>query len=129
MAKFPLLQKPEIIVVYTLLRGKRAKLLKMALDTGSTYTLIPSEAAIAIGCDPIRSSRRIEIVTASSIEYAPIITIPSIKALGMEVKNIDVVCHNLPPKSQVDGLLGLNFLSNFNILLKFRQKTLEITNS
>jgi hypothetical protein len=36
------------------------------------------------------------------------------------------VVHDLPPKSRVDGLLGLSFLSNFNIHLLLRDGLLEI---
>ncbi len=101
-------------------------MLKLALDTGATYTIIPFEAAFAIGCNPISSKRKRGIVTASGIEYVPLVTIPIIKVFGFELRNLDVVCHNLPPQSQVDGLLGLDFLSHFDIRLFFLQKTMEI---
>lgn len=100
----------------------------MALDTGATYTIIPVESAIAIGCDPIKSHKRIEITTGSGVEYVPIVCVPRFKSLGFEVKNLDVVCHDLPTKSPIDGLLGLNFLTQFNVYLKFLEHTLEVTN-
>jgi len=102
------------------------KVLRMAVDTGATFTIIPVETAISIGCDPIRFKKRIEFITPSGTEYAPVVTIPLVKAFGFTVKNVKVFCHNLPPQSPVEGLLGLSFLKHFNIHLKFKEKVLEI---
>lgn len=104
---------PQPIVVFTLFRGKTPKLLKMVLDTGATYTVIPAKAAVAMGCDPARSRRRIQMVTASGVEYVPLVVVPKVHCLGVEVTKLEVVCHDLPPASTVEGLLGLNFLIHF----------------
>jgi len=128
MPQFKLETKDGIILSFAEVTGPvGSRFVKMLLDTGATYTIIPHEVAIAIGCDPSASRKRVEFITASGSEYAPMVTIESIKCFGFEIKNFDVVCHNLPPKSSVDGLLGLNFLTHFNVNLKFPLRTLEIT--
>src|SRR3989338_2430507 len=115
MAKYHLNPKTRILLVEARLIGASGKKipLKMVLDTGASITTIPIEAAIAIGCDPIKSKRRVEMITASGIEYAPVVAIPKIELFGFGIKNVDVVCHNLPPQSIASGLLGLNLLKNF----------------
>lgn len=127
MAKIPLNLEETVIFIEVIFTGSRAtKALRMILDTGATITTIPIESAIAIGCDPAKSKRRIEMITASGTEYAPIITIPKIQFLGFTLRNLDAICHNLPPQSIGSGLLGLNVLRNFDILLKFHSKILEV---
>ena len=96
--------------------------LKMALDTGATYTMIPIEAAIAVGCDPLRAKRRLEVTTGSGVEYMSVVTIPKFRAFGIEIKNMEAVCHNLPSQSTVEGLLGLNFLNKTNLIIDFSKK-------
>ena len=99
MASFPIDTKPQIIVVNILFQGKRSsKILKMVIDTGASITTIPSEIALAIGCNPSRPKRRIEMITASGLEYVPVVTIPEINLLGFKIKNIEAACLNLPPK-------------------------------
>lgn len=84
MAKFKFNPKQSIIICHAYIIGLKVELsLKMALDTGATYTMIPVEAAVAIGCDPLRSRRKIEITTGSSTEYVPVITVPKFRALGI----------------------------------------------
>ena len=84
MAKFKFNPKQSIIICHADIIGLKVELsLKMALDTGATYTMIPVEAAVAIGCDPLRSRRKIEITTGSSTEYVPVITVPKFRALGI----------------------------------------------
>src|SRR3989338_3302591 len=100
--------------------------LKMAVDTGATYTIIPVETAVAIGCDPLQARRKIEITTGSSIEYVPLITVPKFRALGFEVKNMEVICHNLPTQSPVEGLLGLNFLKKAGVVIDFSRNIIHI---
>jgi hypothetical protein len=47
-------------------------------------------------------------------------------AIGETVENIDVLCHDLPEDSIVEGLLGLNFLQYFDINISFSTGTIEI---
>jgi len=100
--------------------------LKVALDTGATYMMIPWEIAEVLGYNPELSKERIDMTTASGVEKVPLITLKSVSVLGMKAEDIKVAVHDLPQRSYVDGLLGLSFLKNFKICLDFRQGILEI---
>ena len=128
MPKYPITSESGIIFIEVSLISKSRKIipLKMVLDTGATITTVPIEVAIALGCDPAKSKKRIEMITASGTEYAPVVTIPEVRFLGFKLKDVEVICHNLPPQATVSGLLGLNVLKRFDIFLKFRSKILEI---
>mgnify|MGYP001576280366 CR=1 len=125
MAKFKFDPKATAIICRAEIVGRKRELsLKMIVDTGATYTIIPVEAAVAIGYDPSRSPRKIEITTGSSIEYVSIVSVPKFRAFGIEIRNMKAVCHNLPPESPVDGLLGLNFLRQAKIAIDFSQSAI-----
>lgn len=42
------------------------------------------------------------------------------------VENIDVVCHDLPEGSIIEGLLGLDFLRHFDVNISFSTGTIEL---
>ena len=129
-AKIPLniRSSKNVIVLDVLFHGKRdSRFLKMVLDTGASVTTIPAEIALSIGCDPSRPKERVEMITASGIEYVPVVVVPKIKLLGFELVNTEVACLELPPRSLVSGLLGLNVLSKFDILLAFLKKYATLT--
>ena len=116
-----------VIVLCTTLEGEDIdKKIDMALDTGATYTMVPWDVAEVLGYEPGISKERVSLVTASGVERAPLITLKSIKVLGMRACNIETIIHNLPEKSYVDGLLGLSFLRYFKFCLDFREAVLEI---
>ena len=116
-----------IIVVEPELEGEDvSEIIKMALDTGATYTMLPWKIARVLGLKPEVSERRIDIITASGVESVPLVNLKSIRLLDKKVSNIDVVIHDLPPKSYVDGLLGLSFLRNFNLHINFKEGCLEL---
>ncbi len=98
----------------------------MALDTGATYTMIPWKVATVLGLKPELSKERIEITTASGSEMVPLVNLKSIVLFDKRAKNIEVIIHDLPSRSFVDGLLGLSFLRNFRICLDFKKGVLEI---
>ena len=67
------------------------------------------------------------LITASGVETATIIEVKRIRFLGESIDNVPVVCHDLPPRSYVVGLLGSSFLRHFKITIDYRKGILEIT--
>jgi predicted aspartyl protease len=98
----------------------------VALDTGASITTIPSQVAIDLGYDLSNPKQEVDILASSGIFTAKIITVRKLTAIGETVENIDVLCHDLPEDSIVEGLLGLNFLQYFDIKISFSTGTIEI---
>ncbi len=108
---------------------KQSAFVKLVVDTGASITMVSVETALVIGIDPSKSRRHLEITTAGGIVFAPIIKIPSFKCFGFEIKNIEAVCHNLPPQSPVEGLLGINFLKKAKVIINFSNNIIILPES
>jgi predicted aspartyl protease len=118
--------KSGIIPVNVELYGKTVLTARMALDTGATFTIISWNAAELLGYTPERDSK-IKIITASGTEVVKSLKINKLSALGYTAKNLKVICHDLPAESAVDGLLGLDFLKNFNLFINFTKGYVELS--
>ncbi len=127
MARTSFNPKVPIIIIEAVVRKNSERALRLALDTGCSRTIIPFEIAQRIGCNAAGSSKRTRIITGSGIEIVPLVNLKSIKALGKTLRNLEVACHDLPAEGFVDGLLGLDFLKNFNLCVKFKKGMIEIT--
>ena len=112
---------PASLVVYAVCQAKRAVMLRMLVDTGATYTMIPRRAALALGLDPIAADRHIPIITASAVEYVPLLRVPIFRCVGLELRNLKVACHDLPAESAVEGLLGLTVLQHVEPFRQFQR--------
>lgn len=86
---------------------------RFILDTGASFTAISAQTARAIGAAGLTSARRVTLNTANGAVTAPLITLRSIDLGGATVENVEVVV--LDAMGPYDGLLGLSFLSHFNI--------------
>ncbi len=98
----------------------------VALDTGASTTSIPIRTALDLGYDPYHPKYYKEVITGTQVENIPVIEVKKITAIGQPVENIDVLCHDLPQELRVDGVLGLNFLSKFNINISFARGSIDI---
>ena len=98
----------------------------VALDTGATLTIIPSQVLIALGYDLLNAKERVQLIAASGTEFAKRITVRRLTAIGETIENIDVLCHDLPGNSPIKGLLGLNFLRHFDVNISFSTGTIEL---
>lgn len=124
---FPLDPQKPLIPVDVLLEGPQGRqFVHMALDTGASYTLVPTSTLIAIGYDPTRAPTRIEFIGASRVERRPLLRIDALQALGVRLLNVEIVCHDLPTQSPVRGLLGLNVLKHLSVHLDFPQRALRV---
>ena len=106
--------RQAILAVYAVVVGPRTwRSLKLAVDTGATYTMLPPDLLLDIGYDPTKATRRLELSTANGLVMVPVVRVQALKCLGRAVKRLDVVAHHLPPESPVEGLLGLDVLVHF----------------
>lgn len=116
-----------VIIVKVIVAGPVGEAeVEMALDTGSTYVMIPWDISQKLGYDPAVSRERVKLVTASTTEIAPLITLEHMEVFGIRILNVKAACHDLPPTSRVQGLLGLSFLKNCNLSLRYKDRQLEL---
>jgi aspartyl protease family protein len=82
---------------------------RLALDTGATDTLVNIEVLVLLGYDPATVPERLQVTTGSSIEFCARLAIERLEALGRTLTSFPILCHTLPPSARIDGLLGLDF--------------------
>lgn len=74
------------LVVHAMCQAKKAVVIRMLVDTGATYTMIPRKAALATGLDLTAPLRHMPIITASLVEYVPLLRVPLWRCLGIELR-------------------------------------------
>ena len=100
-----------LIIVRAELFGPSGSIvLRLALDTGATATMVNVGPLAAVGYDPSLAVARVQVTTGSGVEYVPRIEVSRIKVLGQERVDFSMLSHTLPPSAGIDGLLGLDFL-------------------
>lgn len=115
-----------IVVSAELFGPSGSAVLRLALDTGATGTLLNIGLLVALGYDPALAPERVQVTTGSGIEFAPRVTVTKISALEQERIDFPVLGHTLPPSASVDGLLGLDFLRGHELVIAFRQGHLRL---
>ena len=120
-------QQGLVIVRATVEGPAGTGILRLALDTGATGTLINVGMLVVLGYDPALVSERIQVTTGSSIEFVPHLTLSKIAALGQERTHFPVLCHTLPPSAGIDGLLGLDFVRGQTLTVDFRSGAIQLS--
>jgi hypothetical protein len=117
-----------LVIVATEIWGPSGSaVLRLALDTGATGTLINAAPLVALGYDPASTTERIEVTTGSTVDFVPSLAVQRIVALGHDRGSFLVLCHTLPPSAAVDGLLGLDFFRQYVLSLDFRGGLIELS--
>ena len=118
----------NLIIVATNLWGPNGNLnLRMALDTGSTSTLVNATPLSFLGYDLTNTSENAQLATGSTVESVPCLVVDRIDALERSREKLRVVCHTLPTSTRVDGLLGLDFLRGHNLRIDFRNGEITLS--
>ncbi len=116
-----------IIVSAELWGPNGSAVLRLALDTGATGTLINVGMLVALGYDPAMAPDRVQVTTGSGVEFVPLVKLDGMMALGRTTGDFPVLGHTLPPSAGVDGLLGLDFIRGLSLNIDFRTGHLELT--
>lgn len=116
-----------LIVVRAQITGPSGiAIVRLALDTGATRTLINAGLLVAVGYDPAATLERTEVTTGSGVEFAALVAISKIVAIGQERADFPVLAHTLPPSAGVDGVLGLDYLRHQVLRIDFQNGRLTL---
>lgn len=99
---------------------------RLAVDTGATVTLVGVTPLESIGHEPSSSSSQTWITTGSGEEVVPRVSVDRIKVLH-ERSNFPVLAHTLPLSTQVDGLLGLDYMRAHVLQIDFHRSAISLT--
>lgn len=121
MSQIPFDPNAPILLFECVLEFKSQHICIMAVDTGSSYTIISEAAAIQVGFDLSQVAESATFSDASTTHLVPKVTLKSFTLADAKVDNLDVLCYSLPEEHGIDGVIGLNFLRHFRITLEFEQ--------
>ena len=117
-----------LIIVFAEVFGPAGSvILRLALDTGATATLLNTAPLVVAGYDPASALERTEVTTESGVEYVARLALLRIVALGEERSGFPVLSHTLPPSAGIDGLLGLDFFRDRLLLLDFNNGRISLS--
>jgi predicted aspartyl protease len=88
--------------------GRRRR--SLLLDTGSNYSVLPTETLEAIGCSPASTSDHVRITTADGVLILPRVHVQVLTVFDRHFEGAAVVGHDLPFTGPIDGLLGMDLL-------------------
>lgn len=66
------------------------------------------------------------IITGSGVVPVPLLNVDRVEALGKAATNMRVLCHTLPSRAGIDGVLGLDFLRDTRLVIDFRAGLLTL---
>ncbi len=126
MAEIKFDAQASTIVVDVEIKGISLGHVKMVLDTGASFIMVPWRILDILGLKIGSDAKWIYVTTASGVEKVPLIELEAVTALGKTSSNVKAIVHDLPQKSYVDGLLGLSFLRNFDLHVNFKEGVLDL---
>ena len=100
----------------------------LLVDTGASYTVITPLLATRLGIIITPDTPHISITTANGSMTVPIITMKKIAIGQVEVENVQVMVKDLGSGILEDGLLGLNFFKNMDLIIRQDKLTVCIHN-
>lgn len=116
-----------LIVVGAELHGPSGSIvLRLALDTGASTTMISIAPLVTAGYDPALAGERVQVTTAAGVEFVPRLEVERLSSLGCDRADLAILGHTLPPSAGIDGLLGLDFLRGQQLNIDFREGAITL---
>ena len=116
---YPLQRSGNLLFLRASVCGSNGDSLRVRLlvDTGVSYTTLPLRVLEDLGYNASTARTRIDIMTASEMGRAPVLSIATFNCLGKAFPNFPIVALNLPFNPLMSGLLGMDFLSQAGVTI------------
>ena len=121
----PLRRRGNHFVVEATLNNRTR--LNLLIDTGASITIVkPERLGDAVGSSLDRYPEHL-FNTANGVVKAPVLNVDSLAIGEFEVTNLSVGSLQLINTSEVDGLLGMNFLRHFRFFIDQQRSLLRLS--
>ena len=107
----------DLIIVAAVVAGPKAQAdVRLVLDTGAVLTTLVPRIAESIGYTSAARVARSVIRSAAAEEHGYIVRLAELSTLGFTVPDVHADIADLG--HGIDGVLGMNFLSDFNFEIR-----------
>ena len=100
---------------------------RLALDTGSTRTVIDPDVLQAVGLHSDPTLPDVHLRSVTGVGNASLVRVDKLTALGLSQADILVVAFLPRTTMRLDGLLGLDFFRDRALRIDFRRGEIELT--
>ena len=127
MTRYPLQRLGRLLLTKAAVSGPAGvHVVRLLVDTGSVYTILPVEVLESLGSSPASSREHVRLITGSGYLIVPKVQAVWLQCLGQKVDRMAVIAHTLPIGSIVDGLLGMDFLAPLGARLLITEGVIEV---
>ena len=120
-------RKRDLIVVDARIWSPRDdQWLSLAVDTASSDTVVTPDLVDLLGCSPRDGEYATTVRSAIGKEHGWTLRVKRFSALGFVVPDYRIHVFDLATGDDIDGLLGLSFLDQFNYEVRSREGRLRV---
>jgi len=120
-------RKRDLIIINALVWSPRSRRrLRLAIDTGSSDTVVTPDLVQELGYSVRDGERIMTIRSAIGKEQGFTLYVKRFSALGFVASNYLVHVFDLATGNDLDGLVGLSFLKQFNCECRFPAGRLRV---
>jgi predicted aspartyl protease len=119
---YPLIRWGDLLLLRAALSNEQElRIVQLLIDTGSSFTVLPSDVLAEIGCNLQQPGQQVSIIAAGGMIRVPKAIVPRFNCLGCAIENFPVVALDLPARSPAAGLLGMDFLKTVGAIIDVKK--------
>jgi predicted aspartyl protease len=119
----------DLIIVKGKVQGplhRRGRSVRLVVDTGAAETIIVPDLLDELGYSPRQGEAITVMRSAVGHEPGYLIRVERFDCLGYQARNFRIHAQDLPEGWGIEGLVGLNFLRQFNYEVRSREGKLLV---
>jgi predicted aspartyl protease len=120
----------DLIIVDAEVWGPRAsELVFLALDTGSSETVLAPDVVDRLGYSPRHGEQITRVRSAVGEEQGYTLRVSQFATLGFTLTDFRIHVFDLAAGHGIDGLIGLSFLNNFDYEVRSRAGLIRVAHA